>query len=500
MSDNLNDNKKISQDIPFRFQRLYISTLVLLATLLTIGQLLTQWRINAAQDELWIIRYASLQRHQSQQIINKALQLTDPDKKADFTTNLSELRSIFVDFERYHLQGRQGRISDRNIAMANSDSVQRLYEEIRPQFEAFQSATRSLLMLNESKIVEGPAVTHNVGILMENEKPFLSKMDAIVQQYTLELRNRLANLQHFEFCIFIITLMVLAGIGVFIFRPAVSQLYQTLQQLIEAQKITAAANKKLMTLNKSLKETRQKLFEATKQQYQQQMDEQKTRTSYLIAGQEEERKRLSRDLHDGLGQMLTAIKLQVEGLEASLNGQTVKVNNIGTLKNLITQTIQEARMISNNLMPSVLSDFGVVPALKLLADSHDSRSSVEVVFCSELPATRLDKSIEIMLYRVTQEAVNNALRHARPSRISIELFEKDNYLHLIVGDNGKGFKLNKLREPHGQGIHNMHERVKLLDGKFKILSVPGKGTKVQVSLPSHSLQSHHEYDQIDARR
>lgn len=499
MTDNLNDNKKYSQDIPFRFQRLYISTLVLLATLLTIGQLLTQWRINAAQDELWIIRYASQQRHQSQQIINKVIQFTDPEKSGDFKANLSELRSIFVDFERYHLQGRQGIISDRNIYVPNSDSAQRLYEEIRPHFEAFQSGTRSLLMLNETKNVDFQAVNRHVEILLKNEKPFLSIMDAIVRQYTLELRNRMENLQHFEFYIFILTLMVLAGIGVFIFRPAVYQLHQTLQQLIEAQKITASANKKLMTLNKSLKDTRQKLFDATKKQYQQQMDEQKTRTSYLIAGQEEERKRLSRDLHDGLGQMLTAIKLQVEGLEASLNGHATKVNNIGTLKNLITQTIQEARMISNNLMPSVLSDFGVIPALKMLAENNDSKPSVEIVFCSELPTTRFDKSIEIMLYRVTQEAVNNALRHARPTRIAIELFEKDNYLHLIISDNGNGFKTNRLRNPRGQGIHNMHERVKLLDGKFKILSVPGKGTKVQVSLPTHSLQSHHEYDQIDAR-
>ncbi|GAA4467291.1 hypothetical protein GCM10023189_50730 [Nibrella saemangeumensis] len=471
----------------------------MLAILLTIGQVLTQWRITAAQDELWIIRYSSLQRHQSQQIVNKALQLTDPAKKDEYKNNLSELRSIFVEFERVHQEGREGRIQDRNIYVPNSDSVQRLYELIRPNFEAFQTSTRELLKQNDAGLALSPIAQQYVETLLNNEKPFLKQMDAIVRQYTLELRNKLETLQHFEFYIFMFTLMVLAGIGVFIFRPAVHQLYQTLQQLIEVEKHTAAANKKLLTLNKSLKDTRQRLFEATKQQYQQQIDEQKSRTSYLIAGQEEERKRLSRDLHDGLGQMLTAIKLQVEGLETSLQGQAVQINNISTLKNLITQTIQEARLISNNLMPSVLSDFGIIPALKMLAETNDTNPAIEVAFCTNLPTTRLDKSVEIMLYRVTQEAISNAVRHAQAKRITIELFEKDNYLHLVVSDNGKGFKPQRLRQPMGQGIHNMNERVKLLDGKFKITSVPGKGTRVQVSLPYQSLQAHHEYDQIDAR-
>ncbi|GAA4396945.1 hypothetical protein GCM10023187_05640 [Nibrella viscosa] len=500
MTDNLNDNKKNSQDIPFRFQRLYISTLVVLAILLTIGQVLTQWRIGGAQDELWIIRYSSLQRHQSQQIVNKALQLTDPAKKDEYKANLSELRSIFVLFERCHLEGREGKIQDRNIYVPNSDTVQRLYELIRPNFEAFQSSTRALLKRTEPNEGSSPEALRHVEILLANEKPFLQEMDGIVQQYTHELRNKLENLQHFEFYIFMLTMMVLAGIGAFIFRPAVQQLYQTLQQLIEAETNTAAANRKLLSLNKSLKDTRQKLFEATKQQYQQQIDEQKSRTSYLIAGQEEERKRLSRELHDGLGQMLTAIKLQVEGLEASLHSQSIPVNNINTLKNLITQTIQEARHISNNLMPSVLSDFGIVPALKMLADTHDANPAIEVAFCTNFSTVRLEKNLEIMLYRVTQEALSNAVRHAKPTRIVIELFAKDNYLHLIISDNGHGFRPQRLRQPHGQGIHNMNERVKILDGKFKIVSVPGKGTKVQVSLPNHSPQSHHEYDQADARR
>ena len=254
----------------------------------------------------------------------------------------------------------------------------------------------------------------------------------------------------------------------------------------------------------------QKLAEATRQQYQQQIDEQQIRTSALLAGQEEERKRLSRDLHDGLGQMLTAIKLQLEGLETILNrtqpDSPAYAKNLRTLKTLVTQTIQETRTISNNLMPSVLSDFGIVPALKMIADT-DRTESVEMTFSTNMKTSqnRLNRNTEIMLYRVTQEAVNNAIRHANPSHIHIELIRQNNVLDLSVTDDGCGFRLDKKRGPldeyhsmnaeadvitstrtkqrtPSQGIHNMRQRVKLLNGKFRLHSVPGEGTTVQITI------------------
>lgn len=494
MPDLLNDNTETNQAIPARFRQLYLTMLVILTVLVTIGQGLTQWRLNAVQDELYVIRYAALQRHQSQQIVKKALQLADTKEQSDFTANQRELRTVFNTFERYHLEGRAGQLTSPDIAIQKSDSVEWLYRLIRPHFTAFQTGTRALLTLRSADEAGSPTAQAGLKLLLANEKPFLEQMDGIVRQYTYELRHKLTRLQAIELYLYLFTVAVLISIGLFIFRPAVRKLRQTIAQLIEAETNTTQANKKLLSLNNSLKLTRQKLVEATKQQHQQELNDQKLRAAYLIAGQEEERKRLSRELHDGLGQMLTAIKLQIEGLESSKS-----LANTGTLKTLVAQTIQETRSISNNLMPSALSDFGIVPALKGLADAHRNSSTVAVTLQTNLPAVHFDKQVEIMLYRVSQEAVSNALRHGHPAHIGINLFEKDDYLHLIIEDDGLGFKQQRSRADNGQGIHNMHERVTLLNGKFRLTSTPGKGTKVQVSVPHYSQLAPYESDQTYAR-
>ena len=329
-------------------------------------------------------------------------------------------------------------------------------------------------------------------------------MDDILQQFNL--------LQWVELAFYTLMLTVILLISFRVFRPAIRQLKHIIDQLITAETNTGETNRKLVRLNASLHEARQRLFQATKQQHQQEINEQKLRASSLIAGQEEERKRLSRELHDGLGQMLTGIKLQVEGLETHLNRSPTfddppARKRLQSLKNLITQTISETRSISNDLMPSVLSDFGVVPALKMLAETavanqaKSSTSIPDIRFETNLPIGRLDKQVEISLYRITQEAVTNAIRHGKPTQINIELIERENYLHLVVTDNGNGFLTDRLREPYGpsQGIHNMQERTKLLNGRFKIRSMPGKGTKLFVSISYQLHYSTYEHDTINAR-
>ncbi|GAB3714865.1 two-component sensor histidine kinase DegS [Spirosoma flavus] len=502
-----------------------MTLLVILAILLTVGQALTQWRIRAVQDELWVIRYTALQRHQSQQIVKQALQVTDASEQASFVDNVAELKALFPVFERYHLQSREGRVSAYNVQITNSEKVQKLYQDIRPHFEAFRQSVDRLVRLRSFDEVRQPDVQASLRLMLANEKPFLEKIDGIVREYTGEMRAKLTQLQSIALYLYLFTVIVLVGFGWLVFRPAAQKLKQTFAQLVEAESQTASANKKLVSANRTLKETRQKLFEATKQQYEQQIDEQKLRTSYLIAGQEEERKRMSRELHDGLGQMLTAIKLQLEGLEASIarttaadeNGVIPHAKNLKTLKSLVTQTIQETRTISNNLMPTVLSDFGIVPAIKMLAE-HDRSERISVTFETNLTPDmpRLDKNVEIMLYRVAQEAVSNAVKHANPSNIQIELMERGKTLLLSVNDDGRGFRIARNKQgnelikspldssndnvptgelrPPSQGLHNIQERIKLLNGKFKINSTLGKGTKIQVVIPYQThLQPHDTY-------
>lgn len=497
---------------PVRLSRLCVATLLGLALLLTGAEVITQWQIDKFQDELSLIRYTAKQRHQSQQIAKKALQLTDERDSLTFIRMRTQLGTLFETLERNHLNSRRGYFSQANETIAdrsipNSEASQRLYERVRPHFEALQTSVRQLLTASGPVQARSASTQASLKLLLANETPFLAKIDAVVVQYNTELRNKLTQLQRLELYLHIVTLATMGAIGWFIFRPAMARLSQTLSQLIVAEKNTAQVNRKLRALNKSLKKARQQLYEASQQQLQEQADEQKTRTAYLIAGQEEERKRLSRELHDGLGQLLTAIKLQVEGLETKLARGQADQANLTTLKTLITQTIQEARSISNNLMPSVLSDFGLLAALRMLADTHNRADTmtagnirVDVDVSESLQSTPLNlgKDAEITLYRVAQEAMTNAIRHGKAKHISLRLFERDRQLVFTIEDNGVGFKTQRLNnEPHGQGVHNMHERINLLGGTFALTSTPGKGTTIRVSIPYYSSVITHDYDQIN---
>lgn len=479
--------------------------------MLTAGQVVTQWRLNTIQKKIQVIRYVSLQRHQSGQILSKTLQLRNALIERDFTAGQKELKILFNNFERSHQLSNEAAIYNKAVWMPNSVQLNRLYADVSPYYDTLSRSARTLSSFrlpNEVHSVVGDLAFRQ---LLSSQPLFLAKMDLVVRQYNAEIRQLLTLLQWVELAFYTLMLTVILLISFRVFRPAIRQLKHTIDQLITAETNTGETNRKLVRLNASLHEARQRLFQATKQQHQQEINEQKLRASSLIAGQEEERKRLSRELHDGLGQMLTGIKLQVEGLETHLTrspnfDDPSARKRLQSLKDLITQTISETRSISNDLMPSVLSDFGILPALKMLAETavaNQPKSSTaipDIQFETNLPIGRLDKQVEISLYRITQEAVTNAIRHGKPTQINIELIERENYLHLVVTDNGNGFLTDRLREPYGpsQGIHNMQERTKLLNGRFKIRSMPGKGTKLFVSIPYQLHYSTHEHDTINA--
>jgi PAS domain S-box-containing protein len=207
-----------------------------------------------------------------------------------------------------------------------------------------------------------------------------------------------------------------------------------------------------------------------------------------VKAQEEEQRRIAREIHDSLGQMLTAIKFSVEILEdaAGVQGEEDR-RRIADIKALLDNAIGEAREISYNLMPSVLDDFGLVPALQLLCDQFSKGNNLTVNVHIQGASGRLDPGIEVGLYRIAQEALNNVAKHAAAREVNVQLIGDSRSLRLVIDDDGKGFHAKRFDQRigmrHGMGLVSMRERAASFSGMFTLNSSPGRGTEIIVEVP-----------------
>ncbi|MFZ4398638.1 MAG: HAMP domain-containing protein [Bacteroidales bacterium] len=205
------------------------------------------------------------------------------------------------------------------------------------------------------------------------------------------------------------------------------------------------------------------------------------RLQSVIDGQEIERQRLSRELHDGLGQLLIAIKLKLESL--IFTDRSKLLYTIEGIKTLFDSTIDEVKRISYDLMPAVLYEFGLPKAIRNLCEDIENRSHITITFAYECDADKLDKVMKTYLFRIVQEALNNIVKHAEATKVSIFLQIENNEIHLKIEDNGKGFEMKEqFQSLKTNGIYNMRERVNLLNGIFEIDSIPQKGTVINVKI------------------
>lgn len=218
--------------------------------------------------------------------------------------------------------------------------------------------------------------------------------------------------------------------------------------------------------------------------------EQKYRTLSLIQGQENERKRIAREIHDGLGQMLTVAKANLDSLDDKNLRKKESASKIQLVTDIVHEIIQESRRISHNLSPVGLYEFGLHPILLQFVKRINSNfENVEVKLNSNIENLRFKNEIEINFYRIAQEAVQNALKHARSSKISISIRLDDNFLILDIKDNGIGFDIKQLQNDakHFNGIKNIEERVKIIDGKLQYLAEKNAGVSIKVTLKAKLL-------------
>lgn len=207
-----------------------------------------------------------------------------------------------------------------------------------------------------------------------------------------------------------------------------------------------------------------------------------------IAAQEAERARVSRDLHDDVGQALTSVLLGLRLVEDSLDAPTVDLDDVrgrsADLRELVADALRRARQLAFDLRPTVLDDIGLTPALERLSADIAQRTGLRVELAVNLrPDERLAPETETVVYRVVQEALTNIIRHARASTVSVAVTRFGERVRAQIEDDGVGFDPSSRRDGGHLGLAGMEERAYLVGGTVAVTSVPGEGTTVLVEVP-----------------
>ena len=202
----------------------------------------------------------------------------------------------------------------------------------------------------------------------------------------------------------------------------------------------------------------------------------------LVQAQEIERRHLARELHDEVGQALTAAKINLQ-TEMGEGGASISPRLHETVA-ILERLLGQVRQISLDLRPSMLDDLGLIAALRSVLDERARRASIEVQFSGHDVPENLDAEIQTTCFRIIQEAITNVVRHARATRVDVDLRCEKGKLRLLIRDNGIGFDLGPAQaQTTGLGLIGITERAALVGGRARIISSPGKGTTIDVVLP-----------------
>lgn len=463
-----------------RLTRLYIIALSGVALLSVVGQLLIQVFLNSLLDDSHVVNVAGRQRMLSQRLSKTAVLLCNPTIfQADAVYYSKDMKNTISLWESSHyaLKNRNLTTDGRTFEVRNSAKIDSMFQAIEPIFKVVLTNAKTISkLINKSEKSQQKLLQNSLNQILTNEKSFLKDMDKIVTQYDLESTKRVKITKNIEMFLFIILFVILILEGIFIFRPIAGNIRFVIKKLTDSES-------NLRQTNNELIKTQQALVQATEEKYKLQLVEEKIRAASLMEGQEGERKRLAADLHDGIGQMLTGLRLHSEKVKSFDFINTKQAKSFNELQHLIQETIEATRTVSFNLAPSVLSDFGVVPAIRILTEQVSKVKNITFNIQNE-NINRLPEAIETCLYRITQEAIHNAIKYAKCNLINIQLSGNEQFVKLIVSDNGEGFDIKLVENKMGgSGLKNMQARAELLNGTFKIQSKIGKGTNVKIEIP-----------------
>jgi len=593
-----------------RIRKWYILALSGIALMIIVAQVLIQRHLNSQLSDSRVINVAGRQRAYSQKLVKEALLLIDRADSTNKSLIISEFRNTLEAWKSAH-HGLQFGNDSLGLPAEEHPDILALFDSIRPHHLAMVAAGESMLSLLDNPSKGLPQGFYgNIGVLLENERPFLRLMDTIVNEYDKRSKAKLQSLKFKEYLLLVVALAILLLEMLFIFRPLSIHIRNTISNLIANQRkseddagkikklyeekerslqelqelnfvIDNAAlfasikkdgsvvfiSKKFLDLlgynkrelNKPFsevlttdegqqqylreilksnrnairteeirirtlqgeelwldmsiipmphsklqqsililcsditerKQTRLKMDELTRKNYEESIRQKQQQASQIVEGQEEERKRIAKDIHDGIGQMLTALKFNIESI--NLKNKEKAAEKIQYIKTLTGDLIKGVRTATFNLTPPELSDHGIVPAIQKMTEELSKLTGKKILFENRAEGIiRLNSLAETNIYRVVQEAVNNAIKYAASNFILVTIHVQENMLSIVVDDDGKGFDDSITPgEPlpsseGGMGLFFMKERISYINGRLFINSRKGKGTRVTINYPMSS--------------
>ncbi|MCA9970044.1 MAG: GAF domain-containing sensor histidine kinase [Anaerolineales bacterium] len=226
----------------------------------------------------------------------------------------------------------------------------------------------------------------------------------------------------------------------------------------------------------------------------------------VVSAQEKERQRVARELHDGTGQTLTALGMGLAAAtDSAAHSPDQAIRQLHDLRELSNHALQEVHDVIADLRPSLLDNLGLVPALRSQVQGFEQRMRVKASLAVSGERHRLDPDVEIVVFRIAQEALTNVAKHARAQTVTVQLTFAPRQLALTITDDGRGFDPQAALRPsvkgrQAWGLFGMQERVALVGGTCDILSTPGQGTRIHVEIPLQFEEVAHVDNQVDARR
>ena len=233
------------------------------------------------------------------------------------------------------------------------------------------------------------------------------------------------------------------------------------------------------------KEAQLEIERLNEERFELEITQQKIRSVQVVEAQEEERKRIAKDMHDGIGQMLTALKFNLEGV--NLNKPEKAKQKLADIKTLAGDLIKSVRVATFNLTPPELTDYGIGTGLAKLVEGLNKRTGKNILFNNRTNFQgRFDSSTETNLYRITQEAINNSIKYAQANFTLVTLSHSDDLLSIVIDDDGIGFDTTApfpKEDGSGMGLSFMEERVNFINGRLFVRSTAGEGTRITVNMP-----------------